>query len=124
MSIVLYATANVDCLARFSVIVLAISSLKAMPDWEVRDILGKKVVDGRVHYLVDWRPTLVLEDVLGNAKELVDEFEARLRTQRESQNGKAVEVASQGGEISPLAVGLGTVPHSPFGLSRHTAQSI
>jgi hypothetical protein len=45
-------------------------------DWDVRDILSKKVVNGAVHYLVDWRPTLVPEDVLGNAKELVDEFEA------------------------------------------------
>jgi hypothetical protein len=75
----------------------------ADPDWEVCDILGKKVVDGKVHYLVDWRPTLVLEDELGNAKELVDEFEARLRTQRESQHGRAVEVgtiASQDGERS------------------------
>ena len=45
----------------------------------------------------------MLEDVLGNAKELVDEFEARLRTECESQHGRAVEVgtiASQGGERS------------------------
>jgi hypothetical protein len=72
-------------------------------DWDVRDILGKKVVDGKVHYLVDWRPTLVLEDELGNVKELVDEFEARIRTQRKSQHGRAVEVgtiASQDGERS------------------------
>jgi hypothetical protein len=75
----------------------------ADPDWEVRDILGKKVVDGKVHYLVDWRLTLVLESELGNAKELVDEFEARLRTQRESQHGRAVKVgtiASQDSERS------------------------
>lgn len=63
---------------------LAAQVVDAGPDWEVRDILGKKVVYGKVHYFVDWRPTLVLEDVLENAKELVDEFEARLRTQRES----------------------------------------
>ena len=72
-------------------------------DWEIRDILGKKVVNSKVHYLVDWRPTLVLEDELGNAKELVDEFEARLQTQRKYQHGRAVEVgtiASQGGERS------------------------
>jgi hypothetical protein len=50
----------------------------ADPNWEVRDILGKKVVDGKVHYLVDWCSTLVLEDMLGNAKELVEESEARL----------------------------------------------
>jgi hypothetical protein len=56
----------------------------ADPDWEVRDILGKKVVEAQVHYLVDWRLTLALEDEFGNVEERVDEFEARLRTQRES----------------------------------------
>jgi hypothetical protein len=72
-------------------------------DWEVRDILSKKVVDGKIYYLVDWRPTLMLEDELGNAKELVGEFEERLLTQRESQHGRTVKVgtiASQGGERS------------------------
>ena len=72
-------------------------------DWEVRDILGKKVVDGKVHYLVDWHPILVLEDGLGNLKKLVDKFEVRLQTQRESQHGRAVEVGiitSQEGEPS------------------------
>ena len=48
-------------------------------DWEVNDILDKMVVDGEVQYLVDWCPTLVPEHELGNAKELVDEFEARVR---------------------------------------------
>jgi hypothetical protein len=37
---------------------------------------------------VDWCPTLVPEHELGNAKELVDEFEARVRAQRESKSGQ------------------------------------
>ena len=48
-------------------------------------------------------PILVLEDILENAKELVDKLEARLQTQRESPHGSAVEVGtivSQGGERS------------------------
>lgn len=67
---------------------MAAQVVDANPDWEVSDILGKKVVDGEVQYLVDWRPTLVPEHELGNAKELVDEFEARVRSQRESKRGR------------------------------------
>jgi hypothetical protein len=57
-------------------------------DWEVSDILGKKVVDGEVQYLVDWHPTLVPEHALGNARELVDEFEARVRSERAFNSGR------------------------------------
>jgi hypothetical protein len=55
-------------------------------DWEVRKIIGKEDVKGVVHYLVEWCPTLVPENSLGNAKELVDEFEARVRAKREVKN--------------------------------------
>ena len=60
----------------------AAQAVDANLDWDIRDIIGKKFVDGEVLYLVDWRPTL------GNAKELVDEFEARLRAQLDSKNGR------------------------------------
>ena len=53
--------------------------VNASLEWDVRDIIGKKVVNGEVHYLVDWRPTLVSKHELGNAKERMDEFEARFR---------------------------------------------
>lgn len=60
-------------------------------DWEVRNVIGKEVVNDEVYYLVDWRPTLISGHSLGNSKELVDQFEARLRAKGESQHGKAVE---------------------------------
>lgn len=66
---------------------MAAQAVDASLDWEVRDIIGKRVVDGDVHYLVDWRPTLVPEHALGNVKELVDEFEARFRAQLTSETG-------------------------------------
>jgi hypothetical protein len=31
----------------------------ANEEWEIRDIIGKEDVDGVVHYLVEWNPTLV-----------------------------------------------------------------
>jgi hypothetical protein len=47
-------------------------------DWEIRNIIGWKVVDGEVHYWVDWEPSWMPESELDGAKELVDGFVARL----------------------------------------------
>jgi hypothetical protein len=66
--------------------------------WEIRDIIGKKDVDSKIHYLVDWCPTLVPERSLRSAKELVDEFEARLRTQLKSKNGRRGGLGLKQGE--------------------------
>jgi hypothetical protein len=48
-------------------------------DWEVRKIVGKEYINGILYYWVDWYRTLEPEDVLEHAKELVDDFEARLQ---------------------------------------------
>jgi hypothetical protein len=48
-------------------------------DWEVRKIIDKEDTDGVLHYFVEWSATLVPGYLLGHTKELVDEFEARLR---------------------------------------------
>jgi hypothetical protein len=53
--------------------------------WEVRQIIGKEYVDGVLHYMVEWCLTLQPEHSLENAKELVDEFEARLRALRKDK---------------------------------------
>jgi hypothetical protein len=50
-------------------------------EWDIRDIIGKEVVDGEVHYLVEWTAMLVPKYELGKAKVLVDKFEAQLRAQ-------------------------------------------
>jgi len=65
---------------------LAAQVIDANQDWEVRRIIGKEDIDGVLHYLVEWSPTLAPEHLLGHAKELVDEFEARLRAQRGAKN--------------------------------------
>lgn len=67
---------------------LAAQVIGANQDWEVRQIIGKEDVDGVLHYLVDWSATLVPEYSLGHAKELVEEFEARLLAQRRVKNGR------------------------------------
>jgi hypothetical protein len=65
---------------------LAVQAIDDNQDWEVHKIIGKEDVDGELHYLVDWSPTLVRENALGHAKELVDEFEARVLAKREIKN--------------------------------------
>jgi hypothetical protein len=47
-------------------------------DWEIRDIIGKEVVNCEVHYLVEWSATLMPKYKLGKARDLVARFEARL----------------------------------------------
>ena len=54
-------------------------AVDADKEWEIRDIIGKEDVDGVVHYLVEWNPTLVPKYALKNAKEMVNKFEARLQ---------------------------------------------
>lgn len=35
-------------------------------DWEVREVIGKEYIDGVLHYMVEWCPTLVPEHSLGH----------------------------------------------------------
>ncbi|TGO56051.1 hypothetical protein BCON_0083g00440 [Botryotinia convoluta] len=50
---------------------------------EFHNIIGKEDIDGEVHYLVDWTPTLVRGEVLKKAKAqlLIDQFESRCQSQ-------------------------------------------
>ncbi|KAJ8058429.1 hypothetical protein OCU04_012618 [Sclerotinia nivalis] len=50
---------------------------------EFHNIIGREDIDGEVHYLVDWTPTLVRGEVLKNAKAqlLIDRFESRCQSQ-------------------------------------------
>jgi hypothetical protein len=57
-------------------------------DWEARKIAGKEDVDGVLHYVVDWYPTIMPGHSLGHAKEKVDKYEARIRVQRKVKNGR------------------------------------
>ncbi len=59
-----------------------------MQEWDIRDIIGKEVVDGEVHYLGEWSATLVPKYELRKVKVLVDKFEARLQAQSRQRGGK------------------------------------
>jgi hypothetical protein len=48
-------------------------------EWEIRNIVGRKIVGGQVQYLVEWQTTRICESDLGNSRELIDEFEADLK---------------------------------------------
>ncbi|KAF8853004.1 hypothetical protein BDZ45DRAFT_93283 [Acephala macrosclerotiorum] len=56
-------------------------------DREFHGVLGKEYIDGEVHYLVDWVPTLVRGHVLHKAKAqpLISQFEASCEAQREKR---------------------------------------
>jgi hypothetical protein len=60
----------------------------ANQEWEICDIIGKEDVNGVVHYLVEWNPTLMPKYALAKAKGLVNKFEARLRAQSMQENGR------------------------------------
>jgi hypothetical protein len=57
-------------------------------EWEVRKIIGKEYVDGVLHYLVEWCPTLEPQHSLGHAKELVDKFESQLRAHHGAKSAR------------------------------------
>ncbi|KAI5465225.1 hypothetical protein BGZ63DRAFT_422165 [Mariannaea sp. PMI_226] len=50
-------------------------------EWEIGNLLGKEVIDGVVHYLVAWKPTLVPEHEI-NAPELIRSFEEKFQVRR------------------------------------------
>ncbi|KAM0184594.1 hypothetical protein ACHAPC_005685 [Botrytis cinerea] len=51
---------------------------------EFYNIIGKEDIDGEVHYLVDWTPTLIRGEILKEAKAqpLIDRFETRCQSQK------------------------------------------
>jgi hypothetical protein len=63
--------------------------IDANQEWEARKIIGKEDVDGVLHYLVEWCPTLEPEHSLGYARELLDEFEEQLRARCRVKSGKS-----------------------------------
>lgn len=87
-----------------------------------RDIIGKKDVDGEVYYLVDLRPTLVPEQALGKAKELIDEFKVRLRAQLESKSRRGRPGLTRGEQAVLVADVPGkTLQKKPRGRPRKQA---
>ncbi|CRK31574.1 hypothetical protein BN1723_016249 [Verticillium longisporum] len=52
------------------------ADLAAGEEWEITELMGREVIDGKVYYLIHWTPTLVPEDEI-NAPNLISRFEAR-----------------------------------------------
>lgn len=56
-------------------------------EWEIRNILGQKMVGSEVYYHVDWEPTWMSESELDGARELIDKFTARLQVALKRREG-------------------------------------
>ena len=54
--------------------------------WEIRRITGMRKVDGVQEFCVAWAQTWMPESELGGARELVDEFKARLSVRHGKKN--------------------------------------
>ncbi|KAH8586019.1 hypothetical protein B0O99DRAFT_92069 [Bisporella sp. PMI_857] len=68
-------------------------------DREFHEVLGKEYIDGEVHYLVDWVPTLVRGRVLhkANAQPLISQFEASCETQRKKRKRPGAQRSNRSG---------------------------
>jgi hypothetical protein len=62
-------------------------------EWEIRNIIGQKTVDGNVHYCVDCKPTWMPESDLHRAEDLIDRFTAQLQCARRESSNRDREVA-------------------------------
>lgn len=65
-------------------------------EWEIDgDLMGKEVIDGVVHYLVPWKPTLVPEHEI-YAPELIRSFEKKfqVRTYKQVKGARVTKKAT------------------------------
>lgn len=46
-------------------------------EWEAHRIIGEEIIHGKVHYMIEWKPSLVSEDDAQNASQLVQEWHKR-----------------------------------------------
>lgn len=58
----------------------------ASHEWEIRSILGQKIVGQEVYYRVNWEPTWMPESALGGARYLIDKFITQLYDPHECRN--------------------------------------
>jgi hypothetical protein len=56
--------------------------------WEIRRITGMRKVDGIQEFCVAWAQTWMPESELGGARELVEEFKARLSVRHRKKRGQ------------------------------------
>ncbi len=59
-----------------------VSALEDEEEWEIRRIIGKRRAGKGYEYKVRWKDTWLPKSELGNARRLLQEFEAQCRSQR------------------------------------------
>ena len=64
-------------------------------EWEITKIIGKRRTRKGYEYKVRWRNTWLHRSELGNARRLLQDFEARCRSQQDDEGGKP----SRAGEV-------------------------
>ena len=64
-------------------------------EWEVQRIIGEEQINGKLHYMVEWKPSLVSEDDAHNIGQLIEEWKQRKALiQARAQKGKKRKLAS------------------------------
>jgi hypothetical protein len=53
-------------------------------DWEANAIIGQKCIEGRMYYLVAWKPTFEPEENLSNMRALIDEWNQNVESAKRS----------------------------------------
>ncbi|KAK7229620.1 hypothetical protein V2G26_001790 [Clonostachys chloroleuca] len=66
-----------------------------MPDeeWEAVEIIGEEVIDGKLHYTVEWKPTPVPEENCVNMRELIEEWKKSRTRRRKGGKGTGSRTA-------------------------------
>jgi hypothetical protein len=72
----------------------------AFRDREFYNVIGKEYLDGGVHYLVEWVPTLVRGSILrkAQAQPIISRFEARCQNQKRKREVRGEQRPSQAGD--------------------------
>ena len=58
-------------------------------EWGIHGIIGSEIIDGKLHYCVDWQPTMMPFDELFGARGLVREFETREQARKQARLRRA-----------------------------------
>ncbi|KAK7229622.1 hypothetical protein V2G26_001792 [Clonostachys chloroleuca] len=54
----------------------------SVDEWEAVEIIGEELINGKLHYTVEWKPTFEPEEDCGNMSELVEEWK-KSKTRRQ-----------------------------------------
>jgi hypothetical protein len=69
-------------------------------EWEAFEILGEEVINGKLHYRVDWKPTLEPEENCVKMRELIEEWKkskTRRRKDGKRTGSRTTQLAQEAG---------------------------